>query len=569
MAKRKDGLTRAEFLKAAAYGVGGSAVARDKGSGNRDQASRPETPASDEMNAQEAEKPELSVTIDDLKGFAKVAGLTFTDAQLAKVQDGIDDSLAGYAALTKDAANYELFPPSPFRVFGAENLKSSKVKVQILKRSLKRPESDEDLAFLTVAELGHLLQTRQVTSVQLTELALSRLRRYGPELVCVAALTEDLALNTARLADREIDQGRIRGPLHGIPCGVKDLFATRGYPTQWGTEAFRGQVIDHDSAVVERLDRAGAVLCAKLSLGALAMDDNWYGGRTKNPWKPTQGSSGSSAGSAASVAAGLLPFAVGTETSGSIVSPSHRCRVTGLRPTFGSISRFGAMALCWTLDKVGVLAHTAEDAALVFQALVGYDERDVSTLKRPFEYRVLNDLRGVRIGVVGKPLANAQDALKDLGAKLTAVKPPEMNPGLWLILSVESAAMFDQILRNGRLDLVKENGWPDFWRAARFIPAVEYAQAERVRTLLMRDFERAFGKSDCVLLANHGGDLIYPMNVAGWPQVLVPMGADSSGEEVSVSLMARPFEEGRILGVADLLQQRIPVYRDRPDLSKL
>lgn len=586
MARRKDGLTRAEFLKAAALGAAGVALAagaeaarvagsekRDEGrgtedeggEGNRDQGTvnseQPEVPA--------GQGPATGITIDDLKAFAKVAGLKFTDAELAKVKDGIDDNLTSYEALRTDTANYELFPPAPFRVFGAENLKGSKVQVQTPRRSLKKPSGEEDLAFMTVADLAHLVKTRQVTSVELTELAIKRLKRYGPKLVCVAELTEERAMRMARQADEEIAQGRYRGPLHGIPCGVKDLFAAKGYPTQWGTEAFKGQVIDHDSAVVERLDRAGAVLCGKLSLGALAMDDNWYEGRTKNPWKPTQGSSGSSAGSAASVAAGLLPFAIGTETSGSIVSPSHRCRVTGLRPTFGSVSRYGAMALCWTLDKVGVLAHTAEDAALVFATLVGEDERDNATVKRPFAYKPLSDLAGVNIGVLGRPLAKAKEALEALGAKTSAVKAPQQNPGLWFILSVESAAMFDEITRNGRLDLVKENGWPEYWRSARFVTAVEYAQAERARTLLMRDFEKAFGNFDAILMQDHGGGLIYPANLAGWPQVLVPMGANAKGEEVSVSLLARPFEEGKILAIADLLQRKLPFYRERPNMGAI
>jgi Asp-tRNA(Asn)/Glu-tRNA(Gln) amidotransferase A subunit family amidase/Asp-tRNA(Asn)/Glu-tRNA(Gln) amidotransferase C subunit len=560
MAKRKDGLTRAEFLKASAIAAGTGVWGLGFGA-----------PTAGALDAatQGGDLPSSGITVDDLRSFAKVAGLRFTDEQLAKVREGIDENLGLFESLRQDTADYDLLPPTPFRVHGADKVRGGKVQARAKRRSLKRPKNDEDLAFLPLADLAQLVKTRQVSSMDLTELAFARLKRFGPKLVCVAELLEDRALNRAGKADLEIAAGKYRGPLHGIPCGVKDLFSVEGYRTQWGTEAFRARVINTDAAVVERLDQAGAVITAKLSLGALAMDDKWYEGQTKNPWKPEQGSSGSSAGSASSVAAGLLPFALGTETSGSIVSPSHRCRVTGFRPTFGSVSRFGAMALCWTLDKVGVLARTAEDSALVFAALAGPDERDVSTLPRSFDYRELKDLAGLKIGVVGKPLASVQEALKEMGATLAPVNPPTMDPGLWFILFVESAAMFDEITRNGRLDLVKENDWPDYWRAARFVPAVEYAQAERARTKLMRAFEEAFAGVDLVLLPNHGDALIYPMNLVGWPQVLLPMGQDDKGVEVSVSLLAKPFDEARMLAVGQLLQDKFGFHKLRPNMRAL
>lgn len=432
---------------------------------------------------------------------------------------------------------------------------------------IKRPLSDEDIAFLTVNELGHLIRTKQISSTELTKIYLERLKRYGNRLLCVVTLTEELALRQAKAADEEIAKGKYRGPLHGIPYGIKDLFAVKGYPTQWGTEAFKGQVIDENCAVFEKLEMAGAVCLAKLSLGALAMNDNWFGGWTQNPWNSKEGSSGSSAGSAAAMAAGLAAFAIGTETSGSIVSPSQRCRVTGLRPTFGSVSRFGAMCLSWSMDKVGPICRTAEDAALVLEALLGRDERDMSSIDRPFQYSTPKDLKGVRIGVLGSQDTEYAKMLTSLGATLGEFKLPTAPAGLDAIISVESAAMFDAITRDGKLNLVKENQWPQFFRAARFIPAVEYAQAERARTKLFRDYEAAFSPFDLVLAAGTAGPMIYNTNLTGHPQIHVPFKPDDKGGYVSFSLFAKPFQEAKMIGAAHLVQMKTGFYRLRPNLG--
>lgn len=505
-------------------------------------------------------------TLDDLRGFARVAGLSFTDEELERVRRDIATDRAEFAELSKIGQDYGLVPPTIYRAPGYDSLGPPRVDVRIAKATPKRPKSDEDIAFLTLAELGHLLRTRQITSTELTRIYLDRLRKYDPKLLCVVTLTEELALKQAEQADREIASGRIRGPLHGIPYGIKDLFAVRGYPTQWGTAAFKGQVIDENCAVFERLTEAGAVCLAKLSLGALAMNDNWFGGRTKNPWRLSEGSSGSSAGSASAMAAGLVAFAIGTETSGSIMSPSQRCRVTGLRPTFGSISRYGGMCLSWTMDKVGPICRTAEDAALVLAALVGHDPRDVCSVDRPFFYRTPRHLDGWRIGVVGDREASYVRALADLGATVTEFRPPRAIAGLSAILTVEAASMFDAITRDGRLSLVVENEWTQIFRAARFVSAVDYALAERARTRLIEQYRAAFEPFDLVVGAGNGGAMIYPTNLTGHPQIHVPFELRSDGTYVGCSIWAHPWEEAKLIGAAHLLQERTAFYRQRPAL---
>ncbi|HMS55745.1 MAG TPA: amidase [Fimbriimonadaceae bacterium] len=509
-----------------------------------------------------------AITVEDLRSFAKVAGLKMSDEELNRVLAGVRANPSVFSASRKAAEDYSLTPPSFYRVPGAESQKSTKVRVEPTKMPCKRPASDEDLAFLTVVELGHLIRTKQISSLNLTKVFLDRLKTFGPKLVCVASLTEELALKQAAAADEELSKGKYRGLLHGIPYGIKDLFATKGYPTQWGTEAFRGQVIDLDATVVHKLRDAGAILVAKLSLGALAMNDNWYEGRTKNPWNPTEGSSGSSAGSASAVAAGLVPFAIGTETSGSIMSPSMRCRVTGLRPTFGSVSRHGAMCLSWTMDKVGPIARTAEDAALVFASLIGRDTADISSLDRSFEYKPLRDLNGMKIGVVGNQSQEPTELLRSLGAELIEIKVPSLPPGLSNILAVESAAMFDRLLQEGRLDMVKENDWATYWRTARFVPAVEYVHAERLRTRLIESYEAMLKPLDALLAASSGGALIYPSNLTGHPQIHIPLRPEGTGYR-SFSLFGNYFQEAKLIAIANLIQRKTEFFRLRPDLSKL
>ena len=458
-----------------------------------------------------------------------------------------------------------------------------------------RPADLEEAAFLPVTQLAELIRCRQVTSLELTEIYLNRLKRYDPLLQCVAAYTDDLAIEQAKRADDEIARGRYRGPLHGIPWGAKDLLATRGYPTQWGAAPYQGQQLDVDATVVQRLEEAGAVLIAKLTLGALANGDVWYGGTTKNPWDTSEGSSGSSAGSGAAVAAGLVGFAIGTETMGSIVSPSTRCGVSGLRPTYGRVSRYGAMALSWSMDKIGPMCRSVEDCALVFSAIYGPDGRDMTISPEPFHWDPALDPKELRIGFVEsafEPEAAETDdpekqelyrdhlensvavleRMRGLGFELIPIALPDREVGgLWTILAAEAAAAFDQITRDGSVDKMKrqdDSAWPNVFRAARFIPAVEYINANRLRTQLMRDMARVMSEVDVFISPSHGGKAMLITNYTGHPTVVAPNGFTHKGSPTSISFIGGLFKEAETLAVAKAYQDGADWHRRHPDLDQ-
>lgn len=507
--------------------------------------------------------PAADVTIADLKSFAKLAGLTFTDAEYAEILKSVRTQPTEIANLRKTELSNGDVPPEAYRVPGAEKFKATKVNVKASPVKLKRPAKDEDIAFLTVAELSHLLQSFQISSEELAKIYLKRLKQHGPKLLNLVTLCEDSALKEAKAADMRLRTRRVHHPLLGIPYGIKDLFATKGYPTQWGTAAYKGQTLDQDAAVVEKLREVGAVLVAKLSLGALAMNDNWFAGRTLNPWNLEEGSSGSSAGSASAMAAGLVAFAIGTETSGSIVSPCQRCRVTGLRPTFGSVSRHGGMCLSWSMDKVGPICRTAEDALLVLSALVGQDERDASSIHRELSYAPRKDLKGWKVGVFGSPVAEAVELLRAAGAETVPFTVPPTPAGLDNIISVEAATMFDDLTRSEKFALLTENEWPEYFRAARFVPAVEYARANRARTLLIRRWAEALRGLDVVLAPAHSVATIYNTNLTGHPQLFVPF-RPQSVNYTSVSFLANWFDEAKMVAAAKLLQEKTEFFRLRP-----
>jgi Asp-tRNA(Asn)/Glu-tRNA(Gln) amidotransferase A subunit family amidase len=417
-----------------------------------------------------------------------------------------------------------------------------------------------------------MLDSRRVTSRELTEQSIARLKRYSPKLLCTVTMLERRALAKADEADRRIAEGRPRGPLDGVPCGIKDLFALRGHPTTWGAEPFRDQVLEHDAAVVERLDQAGAVIVAKLTLGALAMDDKWFGGMTRNPWNPKQGSSGSSAGSASAMAARLVAFTVGTETLGSIVSPSQRCRVTGLRPTFGRISRHGAMALSWTMDKVGPICRSAEDCAIVLEALHGADPRDPMSVTRAFVPRSLDSLHGLRVAYLsakpldeddsGGALEPVLESMRSLGADPKPVRFREIPKGTDELLACEAAAAFQQITLDGRVDTISRSYWPQIFRTAHLMSGVDYVQAMRARTIVMRQFEEDFGEFDLLVAPDRGGFTLYNTNLTGHPQVYVPDGKGSG-----FSLVGRLYGEATLCAVAQRLQDVEKAYLRKPDLA--
>ena len=518
----------------------------------------------------------------------KVAGLEFTDAERELALAGLEEQLAAYRALRQveipnslpPALRFDPRPADFVMPAGESHVRPSSGPEP------RRPGRDEDLAFLPLTDLARLLAGRQVSSVELTRLYLERLGRYDPMLHCVVTRTEERALAEAERADRELAEGRYRGPLHGVPWGAKDLLAARGYPTTWGAGPFREQVFGEDSTAVARLTAAGAVLVAKLTLGELAWGDVWFGGKTRNPWNTEQGSSGSSAGSAAATAAGLVGFAVGSETWGSIVSPSTRCGATGLRPTFGRVSRHGAMALAWSMDKLGPICRTVEDCALVFAALLGADPLDPSAVDAPFPWEPDRDGRRLRLGYVKslfeeKPEEGQEEAhtfaqrslatLEDIGFSLQPVELPDLPvEPLSFVLGAEAAAAFDELTRSGRDELLarqEERAWPNVFRQARLIPAVEYLQANRLRTLLIERMAELFRRIDLYVVPSFGGDNLLLTNLTGHPAVVLPNGFRADGTPTSISFVGGLYEEGKLLTVAKAYQDATDFHLRHPDLE--
>ena len=436
----------------------------------------------------------------------------------------------------------------------------------------KRPADLEELAFLDIVSLAGLIQSRQVSCVELAEMYLARLRRLDETLHCVITFTEERALAQARTLDEELAAGKYRGPLHGIPWGAKDLLAARGYPTTWGAKPFASQVLDYDAAVVEKLDAAGAVLIAKLSLGALAWGDVWFGARTRNPWKPSQGSSGSSAGSASATAAGGVAFAIGSETWGSIVSPSDRCGTSSLRPTFGRVSRHGAMALSWSLDKLGPLCRSALDAQLVFDAIRGQDPRDPSTLSGPFAPG--SGVQGLKVGIPrgafreSDPAESVLAELDALGVEFVDVDLPDYPVNeMMMLLNAEAAAAFDELTRSGQDDeLVRQanQAWPNVFRASRLIPAVEYLRAQRLRTLLMRDMRKVMGEVDVLVHPSFAESILAMTNLTGHPTFVAPCGFRDDGTPFSISFTGRLFGDDQVLTLARAWQDATNYHRRHP-----
>lgn len=513
---------------------------------------------------------ELPFTKNDIASSEKLAGLAFTDAERDSMQADLADYLKGYEALRGVSIANSVSPALVFQTRGprddaAPAVRGKRVRLDKPAHS-KRPQNLEEVAFWPVRDLAELIRTRQVTSTELTTMYIARLKRFGPQLECVVSLTEERALKQAREADEQIKKGNYLGPLHGIPYGAKDLLAVQGTKTTWGSVAYKDQEIDQTATVIRRLDEAGAVLIAKLTLGELAWGDVWFGGMTKNPWNLEQGSSGSSAGSASATSAGLVAFAIGTETWGSIVSPSTRCGTTGLRPTFGAVSRAGAMALSWSMDKIGPICRSVDDCALVFDAIRGADALDPAAMDANFAYAPQAKLQGMRVGYVkamfeedypNRARDNAVlDQLRALGAELVPIELPKLPVmPLGSILTAEAAAAFDDLTRSNRDDLLVrqiKNAWPNTLRAARFIPAVEYIQANRMRSLLMDEMEKL--PVDVYVTPTFGGDNLLLTNLTGHPCVVLPNGFTDEGTPTSITFMGRLFGEGTLLAVANAYQ---------------
>ena len=524
------------------------------------------------------------ITVTDISYAERLLGLEFSDAKRDSMIDGLTQYRESYQAIRDYNLDNSVPPSLLFNPIPADfSFESEQTGIQLQTLpEVRLPDDPDDLAFYSIRELAELINTQQITSVQLTEFYLERLKTYGPVLECVVTLTEARAMRKAREADAEIAAGDYRGLLHGIPYGIKDLFSTSDYKTTWGAVPFRDQMIDYDATVVQKLEDAGAVLVAKLTLGALAWGDVWFGGKTRNPWDITQGSSGSSAGSAAAVSAGLVPFAIGTETWGSIVSPATVNGVTGLRPTYGRVSRHGAMALSWSMDKVGPLTRNAEDAAIVFDAILGPDGKDQTLYDLPFNYATEIDFSELRVGYVQKDFEadypfKTQDSLalvtlRELGAELIPIELPDLPvSSLSFILGAEAAAAFDELTRSGKDDLMVrqvKNAWPNVFRQARFIPAVEYINANRIRYELIQHMHALMQSVDLYVAPSWQGPNLLLTNLTGHPCVVVPNGFTEQGTPTSISFTGQLFNEGKVLAAAYAYQNATGYHQKHPELSR-
>jgi len=523
-----------------------------------------------------------TITRADLPVAARVFDLSFTPSEI----DSMYGNVKEINETVKKMHTHTLDNSVPMSLWQNPVLPGMKVNDRQepvewpIPTNVSMPQNRTELAFYSILQLASLIKNKKISSVELTKFFIERLRKYSDQLQCTISITEDIALKEAQQADKEIAQGKYKSALHGIPYGLKDLFAVKGTKTTWGAAPFKDQVIEEDAYVYTKLKEAGAVLVAKFTLGALAMGDKWFGGRTNNPWNLKHGSSGSSAGSTAATVAGLVPFAIGTETWGSIISPSTTCGATGLRPTFGSISRSGAMALSWSLDKIGPICRSAEDAAIVFNYLHGTDGKDLSAVSRPFNYKNVIDIRKMKIGYaknyfdkLEKDAAEWQvlDAYKKLGVTLVPVNFPEdsaydfemMN----IIISGESAAAFDELTRKNiddELTWQTKNDWPNIFRSSRFVSAVDYINANRHRYLLMQKVNAVLQNFDVVICPTWGGNQSAITNLTGNPAICFPIGFGKENLPKSITLVGGLYNEAELLEVANAYQNSTGYSRIHP-----
>ncbi|HYL74699.1 MAG TPA: amidase [Bryobacteraceae bacterium] len=558
--------------------------------------------------AQAQQEGAQRITPEMLRSALAVSGLSFSDEDQKAMLQAVNRNLTNYEDLRKLSIPNDVAPPFYFSaIVPGMKVNRTREPIRISAPAVKRPASLEDVAFWPVTQLAQLIKTRQVTSAELTGMYLARLHKYNEKLNCVVTFLDDLAMAQAKQADVEIAAGKYKGPLHGIPWGAKDIITVKGYKTTWGSNAYKDQVLDVEASVVEMLRDAGAVLLAKLTSGELAQGDRWFGGMTRNPWNTEEGSSGSSAGPASATAGGLVAFGIGTETSGSILSPSARCGVTGLRPTFGRISRYGVMALSWTQDRLGPLCRYAEDCAVVMSTIARPDNRDLSVSDLPFNWNTHFDVRKLRVGILEGAFEETKDPVlkrneqaaieqvQKLGGRLIPVKIPDWNIDVAAI-GVESGAFFDELVRSGRDKQLTNPGRANGFRSSRVVPAVEYLQSQRARMMMMMKLAEATADIDVYLVpANAGGggrptgprpaDAPPPagpgpqrrtivnrhftmVNLAGYPAVNVVNGFTDAGTPSNITFYARPFGDGELLALAKAYQDATGFHQKHPQLDK-
>lgn len=508
----------------------------------------------------------------DVKKSEKLIGLHFANKDIDTLYPYLKRNRSGFDSLRKYPLGNDVFPavrfdPTPFGFTMPAQNNGTEWEIP---DNVEIPEPYDLLAFYSIPQLASLIKNQKITSTELTKFFLGRLKKYQPVLQCTITLTEELALEHAKRADEEITNGNYRGILHGIPYGTKDLMAVPGYPTTWGAAPYKDQMIDETATVVKKLEDAGAILVAKLVSGALARGDVWFDGKTKNPWDTTQGASGSSAGSGSATSAGLVPFALGTETLGSITSPSTRNGVTGLRPTYGRVSRHGVMSLSWSMDKVGPLGRNAEDCAIVFETIQGKDKNDLTTIDLPFGVDWKKDIKDLRVAylkkdiekdttVSGDNLRKALASLKKLGVEPTEVEMPDEVPyrGFDIILRAEAGAFFDELVRSGGVDIMVEQDQrsrANSLRQSRFIPAVEYIQANRQRQVLIQKMQDLMKNYDVLISPSFGNDQLTATNLTGHPVIAVPTGLDDKNHPTSMTFVGNLYDEESILLLAKAFQ---------------
>lgn len=521
------------------------------------------------------------ITPENIANAEVLIGLEFSPAERDSMNRNLTNYRSSYETMRKQPITNDVAP-----AIGFNPLPHGFVPNQIQEKSdwgipsnVSLPNKEADIAYLSVAELSSLIKSKKLSSERLTRIYLDRIKTYSDTLQCLITLMETEAMQKAKAMDAELAKGIDRGPLHGIPYGIKDLLAVKGTKTTWGAMPYKDQTIDETATVVEKLNEAGAVLVGKFTLGALAMGDVWYGGVTKNPWNMKQGSSGSSAGSASAVSAGLVPFAIGTETLGSIVSPSTRNGVTGLRPTFGRVSRHGAMALSWSMDKIGPISRSALDNGIVLSIINGFDPKDKSTIAAAFQYNSKKSIKDLKIGYFApffegdrQNIDKDQKVLEDLRAMGLELHPVELktsvDPSSMLIsLYVEGAAAFDDLTRlnlDDQMVAQHRNAWPNLFRAARFIPAVEYIQANRYRSILIEEMHALFQEYDVIVTPSFAGNQLQITNLTGHPALCMPNGFAENGSPTSITFLANLFDEEKLVMLGKAYQEKTEWQKKRP-----
>jgi Asp-tRNA(Asn)/Glu-tRNA(Gln) amidotransferase A subunit family amidase len=523
-------------------------------------------------------RTEIENTNRDAIGMENLIGISLTQDERDTLLTGLLLNKNKYDTLRMLELTNDVPLPLYFNpLIEGESIPKGNDKYLFEEFPIKKPSKIEDCAFYTIGQLAYLIRTRQITSEELTRMYIERLKEYGPQLECVITVTEELGIKQARKADEEIKNGRYLGPLHGIPYGAKDLLAVSGYKTTWGANTHKDQIINETATVIKKLENSGAVLIAKLTLGALAWGDIWYGGKTRNPWDIEKGSSGSSAGPGSATAAGLVAFSIGSETWGSIISPSSVNGVTGLRPSFGTISKSGAMALSWSMDKLGPMCRSVDDCALVYNAIKGPDKIDHSVVDVPFQVPNKKELTSLRVGYIKSAFENEKTTLndknvllklKELGFDLIPIELPEFpTNSLSFLLNVEAAAAFDELTRNKTDSILTRQikwAWPNIFRQARHVPAVEYIQANRARVLLNQKMADLFLNIDVYVIPSFWKDNLLRTNLTGHPCVVLPNGFNKEGLPTSISFIGNLYKDGQVIAVSQAYQSTTRWHKKYP-----